>query len=100
MQCYCKMNEAEKSKAIANGQSNSESLSHMIEEMTAKSSTLGSEIDTLNGEIAANQQALAKSSDLRAKDKKAFNEDEKNAITSISGLKTAVMVLGQANDYS
>ena len=35
MQCYCRTNEAEKSKAIADGNANSASLTHMIEEMTA-----------------------------------------------------------------
>merc|ERR1719359_2082719 len=49
MQCYCRTNEAEKTKAIADANSNIESLTHMIESMTAKSSTLSSEIDVLNG---------------------------------------------------
>merc|ERR1719199_1074278 len=63
MQCYCRTNEAEKSKAIADANTNIASLSHMIEEMTAKSSTLSSEIDVLNGEIATNNDGLAKSTE-------------------------------------
>ena len=70
------------------------------QEMTAKSSTLSTEIETLNGEIAADNEALDKSTEIRDKERADFQADEKNMIVSISGLKTAVMVLGQANDYS
>ena len=65
----------------------------MIEEMTAKKATLTEEIAGLNAEIAANQDGLAKSTEIRKKDKADFVAEEKNAIVSISGLKTAVMVL-------
>merc|ERR1719169_253656 len=58
MQCYCRTNEAEKSKAISDANANIASLSAMIEENTAKSSTLTSEIEVLNKEIAANKEAL------------------------------------------
>jgi len=100
MQCYCRTNDAEKSKAISDGETKSAELTHAIEENTAKASTLSSEIDTLNAEIAANQDGLAKSTEIRNKERNEFNEMEKSSIVSIGSLKTAVMTLGQANDYS
>merc|ERR1719355_483248 len=68
MQCYCRTNDAEKSKAISDGETKSAELTHAIEENTAKASTLSSEIDTLNAEIAANQDGLAKSTEIRNKE--------------------------------
>merc|ERR1719261_1318239 len=79
MQCYCRTNDAEKSKAIADGEQRSKDLASTIESNTAKSSTLTSEIETLNGEIAENKDGLAKSTDIRNKERNGFNEMAKNA---------------------
>merc|ERR1719174_3266719 len=54
MECYCRTNDAEKSKAISDATLKSEELKHAIDENTAKSSTLTSEIAALKDEIAAN----------------------------------------------
>jgi len=95
MTCYCETNDKEKTKAIADENARIESRTNEIAELTAKEATLAREIETLNAEIAENQEGLAKSTDIRKSEKAEFVADEKNMIVSITGLKSAVTVLGK-----
>merc|ERR1719183_1688948 len=67
----------------------------MIEEMTAQSSRLNTEIKNLEKEIAANQAALDKATALRQKELAEFNAEEKDMLQSISALKSAIVVLSK-----
>merc|ERR1719456_1783638 len=95
MTCYCETNDKEKTKAIADENNKIELLTNSISELTAKEATLTSEVETLNAEIAENTNGLAKSTDIRNKEKAEFVADEKNMLVSITGLKSAVTVLGK-----
>merc|ERR1719456_795709 len=95
MTCYCETNDKEKTKAIADENEKITLLTNSIEELTAKEATLTSEVETLNAEIAENQNGLAKSTDIRKTEKAEFVADEKNMLVSITGLKSAVTVLGK-----
>merc|ERR1719502_2576017 len=58
--CWCETNEKEKSKAIADAEAKINDLNTMIEELTAASARLNSEIKMLEGEVGKNQGALDK----------------------------------------
>merc|ERR1719162_1131261 len=92
--CWCQTNDKEKSKSIADGQARASDLTTKIEEMTASSARLGTEIANLNTEVAANQGALDKATSIRQKQLAEFNAEEKDVLGSISALKSATVVLG------
>merc|ERR1719456_1643548 len=98
MTCYCESNDKEKTKSIADANQKITDLMSTIEMLTAKSSSLNSEVESLNAEIVENSAALEKAAGIRTKEKAEFVADEKNMITSITGLKSAVTVLGKHHD--
>merc|ERR1719329_998971 len=100
MACWCETNDKEKTKAIADAQTNLENLAVNIEEMTAFSAKLGTEIKHLEKEVAKNQAALDKATEIRQKQQADFNGEEKDLLGSISALKGAVTVLGKHNGAS
>merc|ERR1719329_349316 len=97
---WCETNDKEKTKAIADAQTNLENLAVNIEEMTAFSAKLGTEIKHLEKEVAKNQAALDKATEIRQKQQADFNGEEKDLLGSISALKGAVTVLGKHNGAS
>jgi chromosome segregation ATPase len=72
----------------------------MIEELTAASARLNTEIKNLEGEVAKNQEALDKATALRQKQLAEFNAEEKDAIEAIGALKAAVVVLSKHHPNS
>jgi len=91
--CWCETNDKEKTKAIADAQAKITDLTSKIEEYTATSSRLGTEIKNLEQEVAKNQEALDKATAIREKQLSEFNAEEKDLLESISALKSAVTVL-------
>ena len=75
-------------------------LTTKIEELTAASSRLNTEIKNLEKEVAANQAALDKATAIREKQLAEFNGEEKDLLQSISALKSAVTVLSKHNSAS
>merc|ERR1719261_2173368 len=67
----------------------------MIEELTASSARLNTEIKNLEGEVAKNQEELDKATALRQKQLAEFNAEEKDALEAISALKAAITVLSK-----
>ena len=67
----------------------------MIEELTAASARLNTEIKNLEGEVAKNQEALDKATALRQKQLAEFNAEEKDALEALSALKAAIVVLSK-----
>jgi hypothetical protein len=98
MTCYCQTNDKEKTKAIADEEARITDLQNSIEELTAKSTSLTTEMGSLNAEIAESTTGLAKSTDIRNTEKAEFVADEKNMLVSITGLKSAVTVLGRTQN--
>merc|ERR1711966_548047 len=70
-----------------------------IEELTASSARLNTEIKNLEKEVAENQAALDKATAIRQKQLAEFNEEEKDLLESISALKSAVTVLSKHNSF-
>merc|ERR1719359_789174 len=93
--CWCETNDKEKTKAIADAEARIKDLTHSIEELTAASSRLNTEIANLEKEKAANQAALDKAGAIRTKELAEFNAEEKDVLQSIAALKSAIAVLAK-----
>merc|ERR1719413_263026 len=87
----------EKTKAIADAEARISDLTTKIEELTASSARLNTEIKNLEKEVAENQAALDKATAIREKELAEFNAEEKDALEAISALKSAVTVLSKHN---
>merc|ERR1719456_409983 len=90
MACWCETNDKEKTKSIADAEARISDLTTKIEELTANSARLNTEIKNLEKEVAENQAALDKATAIRQKQLAEFNEEEKDLLGSISALKSAV----------
>merc|ERR1719326_978402 len=90
--CWCETNDKEKSAAIEEAEDAITSLTADIEEFTASSARLNTEIKNLEAEIAKNTEALDKVTALRQKELAEFNAEEKDMLQSIGALKSAVTV--------
>jgi len=95
MACWCETNEKEKTKAIADATQRIQDLNIAIEELTAKSAQLNTEIKMLEKETEKNQGALGQANEMRMKDQGEFNGEEKDLLQSISSLNAAIIVLSK-----
>merc|ERR1719399_618196 len=77
MACWCETNDKEKTKAIADAEAHINDLTVKIEELSAMSARLSTEIKNLEKEVAENQDALDKATALRRKELAEFNAEEK-----------------------
>jgi len=93
--CWCETNDKEKTAAVEIAEQRITEFVSSIEELSAKSSRLDTEIKTLNEEIAKNQEALNKATAIREKELEEFNAEEKDMMQSIQALKNAITVLGK-----
>jgi len=95
MACWCETNDKEKTKSIADAEARIEQLTTKIEELTAVSARLNTEIKNLEKEVAKNQEALDQATAIRQKQLAEFNAEEKDLLESISALKAAITVLSK-----
>jgi len=95
MGCWCETNDKAKTKAIADGETADNRLVAAIEDYTANSARLNTEISNLEKEIAKNSDALDKATALRKKELAEFNAEEKEMLQTISSLKSAVIALSK-----
>merc|ERR1712228_685538 len=79
----------------ADAEAKIEDLTTKIEELTAASARLNTEIKNLEKEVAANQEALDQATAIREKQLAEFNAEEKDLLESISALKAAITVLSK-----
>jgi len=93
--CWCETNDKEKTKAVADAEGRIEDLTTKIEEMTAGSARLNTEIKNLEKEIAENQEALDQATAIREKQLAEFNGEEKDLLQSVAALKAAIVVLSK-----
>merc|ERR1719183_870459 len=98
--CWCETNDKEKTKSIGDAESKIEQLTTSIEDLTAGSARLNTEIKNLEKEVAKNQEALDQATEIRQKELAEFNAEEKDLLGSISALKSAVTVLSKHNSAS
>merc|ERR1719379_1007036 len=97
MSCWCTTNDAAKTQAIAAGERKINDLTAAIEEATANSARLNTEIANLNKEEAKNGEALDSATALRKKQLAEFNAEEKDMLQSITSMKGAVIALKKHN---
>merc|ERR550514_52741 len=90
MQCWCDTGDKEKTAAIAAAEQRITDTTALVEEMTATSARLATEIATTNDEVAANTAALDKATGIRNKENADFNADAANMNEGIKGLHGAV----------
>merc|ERR1719238_1081583 len=95
MVCWCEAGDKEKTKSIADAEQHPADLTASIEELTANSARLTTEIDNLKKEVAANGQALDTATALRQKELSEFVAEEKDSVQSISGLKAAIVAISK-----
>jgi len=95
MACWCETNEKEKTKSIKEAEARIAQLETKIEEDTALSAKLESEMRELEEEVAKNQGALDKATSIREKELADFNGEEKELLEAITALKSAVTVLSK-----
>jgi len=100
MACWCETNDKAKTKSIAEAEARIGELTTKIEELTAGSARLNTEIKNLEKEKAKNQEALDQATQLREKQLAEFNAEEKDLMESISALKSAVTVLSKHHGES
>merc|ERR1719321_2316449 len=96
--CWCETNDKDKTAAIADAESRITQLTSTIEEDTATSARLNTEIKNLDAEVAKNQEALDKATALRKEELAEFNAEEKDVLQSIGALKSAITVLGKHHE--
>merc|ERR1719277_1839002 len=80
MACWCEVNDREKTKAIKDAESRIAQLQIQIEEDTAISSRLNTEIKNTAAEVAKNQEALDEAIAIRKKELAEFNAEEKEML--------------------
>merc|ERR1719387_656164 len=97
MACWCETGDKQKAKEIADGQQKSTDLGALIEELTAKSAQLRTDIETLEASVAEQTAALTQATAIRDKEKAEFVQDEKDMLVSITSLKGAVITLSKAH---
>jgi DNA repair exonuclease SbcCD ATPase subunit len=98
--CWCATNEKEKTKSVAEAEQRITDLTTSIEDLTASSSRLGTEIKNLAKEVAENQHALDQAKAIRQKELAEFVQEEKDLLQSIDGLASAIKVLSKHNGAS
>merc|ERR1719174_808554 len=98
--CWCQTNDKSKTTSIADAEDAITSLTADIEEFTANSARLNTEIKNLESEISKNQAALDKATAIREKELAEFNGEEKDMLQSIGALKSAVTVLSKHNSFA
>ena len=97
--CWCETNDKEKTASIEEAESRITALTSAIEEGTATSSKLNTEIKNLEKEIAKNQEALDKATAMRKKELAEFNGEEKDVLQSIGALKSAIIALSKHHEF-
>merc|ERR1719160_886803 len=100
MGCWCTTGTKEKTKSIADAEQLITQLQSTIEEATATSARLNTEIAHLEKEVEKNTEAVATATELRDKELAEFNAEEKESLATITSLKGAVIALSKHHEAS
>jgi len=93
--CWCKTNRDEKTKAIEVATAKIAALEASMGEDAAKIKALKAKVVAQRQENRKNKAALDEATELRMKERKAFHEEEKDAISTIDACKQAIVVLSK-----
>jgi hypothetical protein len=97
MGCWCETNEREKTTALELAEQRITDLTSAIPEYAAKAMEAEVTIKQLQKEVAENTEALAKATEVRAKEQAEFRTTEKDMIQSAASLKNAVQMMSKVN---
>eukprot|EP00933_Yihiella_yeosuensis_P061786 TRINITY_DN64635_c0_g1_i1.p1 TRINITY_DN64635_c0_g1~~TRINITY_DN64635_c0_g1_i1.p1 ORF type:complete len:706 (+),score=214.45 TRINITY_DN64635_c0_g1_i1:82-2199(+) len=89
MDCWCKQNNEDKTKAIAEGKEKIEMLDARMKENVALAESLAPQIRTHTKELNGAKATLDKAFAIRQHQIKSFQEDEQSLLDSISGVADA-----------
>merc|ERR1719380_133863 len=95
--CWCDTNEKAKTQAVAVNSQRITDLGAAIEEMTAKSASLKTDIEELTKQVAASTASLEESTAIREKESSEFFATEKDSIVNTEQVKGAIMTLGKVH---
>merc|ERR1719156_185226 len=93
--CWCKTNDAEKTKAIEDAETKIDDLTAKIEGFAALSAQLKTEIEKLEEDIAAATKALETAAAQREKEKAEFEAEAADMKAALSALQEAVAILSK-----
>lgn len=94
MQCWCKTNGDEKTKSIEEAQTKIKALEARMDELTATSSRLATEIAVAEEEVSNNEKALQSAQALREKQVTEFKSDFKDLTESATSVDKALDSIG------
>merc|ERR1719171_2234277 len=75
MACWCETGDKDKKKSIADAEAHIDDLTTKVEELTALSAQLNTEIKNYKQEVAKNQNALDQATAMRKKELAEFNAE-------------------------
>merc|ERR1719326_99992 len=97
LDCWCKNNEAEKTKAIEVGNAKVADLKASMGEFAAKIEELREGLASTKEKLRKDQKALDTATAIRMKEVKAFQGEETDLLASIQSCQQALVVLGKHN---
>jgi hypothetical protein len=93
--CWCKTNNEEKTKAIADGEAKSAQLDAFMNGAAAKIKELKTKRKATQEEMYADQKALDEAEEQRMKDNKAFHTEEVDLLEAIDASEYAIEALSK-----
>merc|ERR550537_1075613 len=95
MTCFCEVTEKEKKASIAAAEATIDESTAAIEENSALSAQLKTEIENLKSEMAKAQDAIDEATGLRESEREEFEAENKELLETIDALTKALEVLGK-----
>ena len=99
MTCWCEVTEKEKTASIAAAEATIDESTAAIEENSALSAQLKTEIENLKSEMAKAQDAIEEATGLRESERAEFEAENKELLETIDALTRALEVLGKHNSF-
>merc|ERR1719271_1004026 len=99
MTCWCEVTEKEKTASIAAAEATIDESTAAIEENSALSAQLKTEIENLKSEMAKAQDAIDEATGLREEERAEFEAENKELLETIDALTRALEVLGKNNSF-
>merc|ERR1719174_3229292 len=99
MTCWCEVTEKEKTASIAAAEATIDESTAAIEENSALSAQLKTEIENLKSEMAKAQDAIDEATGLRESEREEFEAENKELLETIDALDRALEVLGKHQSF-
>jgi uncharacterized coiled-coil protein SlyX len=93
--CWCKTNDADKTKAIADGEARSAQLESIMDGAVAKIAELTAKRKATQEEMYEDQKALDEAEEQRMKDNKAFHAEEVDLLEAVDASEYAIEALSK-----